>query len=119
VPDTRRALLELATEYRARQRATVVGITGSNGKTTTKDLLGCMLSAHGKTVVSQRSFNNDIGLPLTLLELERDTRYAAVEMGTSGAGEIATLARAPRAPASASSPTSATPTCSVSRLSTA
>ncbi|MFO0985506.1 MAG: UDP-N-acetylmuramoyl-tripeptide--D-alanyl-D-alanine ligase [Planctomycetota bacterium] len=96
VADTHRALLDLAQGHRSRHAATVIGITGSNGKTTTKDLTGSVLAAHAPTVTSAKSFNNRIGLPLTLLGLDQETRYAVVEMGSSGKGEIAELASTAR-----------------------
>jgi len=70
----------------------VAGITGSNGKTTTKDLVAAALAPLGPVVASERSFNNSLGVPLTLLRMQRDTRAAVVEMGTNGPGEIAALA---------------------------
>jgi UDP-N-acetylmuramoyl-tripeptide--D-alanyl-D-alanine ligase len=68
-----------------------VGITGSSGKTSTKDLLGQVLAAAGPTVSPQGSFNNDIGLPLTVLTADADTRYLVLEMGARGPGHIARL----------------------------
>ncbi len=67
---------------------TIVGITGSVGKTTTKDLVKTLLSTQGKTVAPQGSFNNDIGLPLTALQVEKSTRFLVAEMGASAIGEI-------------------------------
>lgn len=66
----------------------VVGVTGSVGKTTTKDLLAQVLARFGATVAPQASFNNEIGLPLTVLEATEDTRYLVLEMGSSGPGHI-------------------------------
>jgi UDP-N-acetylmuramoyl-tripeptide--D-alanyl-D-alanine ligase len=68
-----------------------VGITGSSGKTSTKDLLGQVLAAAGPTVSPQGSFNNDIGLPLTVLTADAGTRYLVLEMGARGPGHIARL----------------------------
>jgi UDP-N-acetylmuramoyl-tripeptide--D-alanyl-D-alanine ligase len=68
-----------------------VGITGSSGKTSTKDLLGQVLAAAGSTVSPPGSYNNDIGLPLTVLDADRDTRYLVLEMGSRGPGHIARL----------------------------
>jgi UDP-N-acetylmuramoyl-tripeptide--D-alanyl-D-alanine ligase len=68
-----------------------VGITGSSGKTSTKDLLGQVLAAAGPTVSPQGSFNNDIGLPLTVLSADAGTRYLVLEMGARGPGHIARL----------------------------
>ncbi|WP_213816346.1 UDP-N-acetylmuramoyl-tripeptide--D-alanyl-D-alanine ligase [Glaciihabitans sp. dw_435] len=89
------ALAALATEVVARVRAagnlSVVAITGSNGKTTTKNLLRAILSEHGPTVAPQGSFNNHVGAPISMLGIDMDTRYLIVEMGASGSGEIARL----------------------------
>jgi UDP-N-acetylmuramoyl-tripeptide--D-alanyl-D-alanine ligase len=73
-----------------------VGITGSSGKTSTKDLLGQVLAAAGATVSPQGSFNNDIGLPLTVLSADADTRHLVLEMGARGPGHIARLCRIAR-----------------------
>ena len=70
----------------------VIGITGSNGKTSTKSLLNQMLSEFGSVIAPQGSFNNQVGLPLTVLRLEMDTDYLVLEMGASGRGSIARLA---------------------------
>ncbi len=73
------------------QRLTVVAMTGSVGKTTTKDLTRQLLAASGPTVAPRASFNNEIGLPLTVLEADEHTRYLVLEMGASGPGHIAYL----------------------------
>jgi len=95
VPDGVTALAALATEVVARVRSagplSVVAITGSNGKTTTKNLLRAILSAQAPTVAPQGSFNNHVGAPISMLGIDYDTRYLVVEMGASGAGEIARL----------------------------
>ena len=95
VPDGVAALAALAAEVVARVRAagtlSVVAITGSNGKTTTKNLLRAILSAQAPTVAPQGSFNNHVGAPISMLGIDYDTRYLVVEMGASGAGEIARL----------------------------
>lgn len=91
VPDTGKALLDLAAEHRRRHRAKVVGITGSCGKTSTKEWLGAVLANAMPTVRSPGSFNNQIGVPLTLFGIEPKTRAAVVEIGTSAPGEIARL----------------------------
>ena len=70
---------------------TVIGITGSVGKTTTKDLLKSLLSKMGDTVAPVGSFNNEIGLPLTSLKVNADTRFLVAEMGANHVGEIANL----------------------------
>ena len=73
------------------ERLTVVAMTGSVGKTTTKDLTRQLLAASGPTVAPRASFNNEIGLPLTVLEADESTRYLVLEMGASGPGHIAYL----------------------------
>lgn len=91
VDDTRRALGRLAAAYRADFGMPIVGVAGSNGKTTTKDLLGSVLERWGTVVVSEASFNNDIGVPLTLLRLHTGCRAAVLELGTNHPGELAPL----------------------------
>lgn len=91
VADTGRALLDLAAEHRRRHRARVIGITGSCGKTSTKEWLGAVLAAAMPTVRSPGSYNNRIGVPLTLFQLRAETRAAVVEIGTNAPGEIAEL----------------------------
>ena len=96
VDDTVRALGALAKHNIERRRAlvtpfTVVGITGSVGKTTTKDLLKSLLSTMGDTVAPVGSFNNEIGLPLTSLKVNAGTRFLVAEMGANHVGEIANL----------------------------
>ena len=73
------------------ERLTVVAMTGSVGKTTTKDLTRQLLASSGPTVAPRASFNNEIGLPLTVLEADESTRYLVLEMGASGSGHIAYL----------------------------
>ena len=73
------------------ERLTVVAMTGSVGKTTTKDLTRQLMAASGPTVAPRASFNNEIGLPLTVLEADESTRYLVLEMGASGSGHIAYL----------------------------
>lgn len=92
VPDTREALLRMAAAHRAAHDTRVVGITGSCGKTSTKDMLGHVLGTAMPTVQSPRSFNNHIGVPLTLFQIDRDTRAAVVEVGSSAPGEVGRLA---------------------------
>lgn len=97
VEDVAAALGELAREVLARLRAdggpTVVAVTGSVGKTSTKDVLAQLLSADGATVWPERSFNNEIGLPLTVLRADATTRHLVLEMGASGLGHIEHLTR--------------------------
>ena len=89
------ALGALATEVVRRVRAlgnlTIVGITGSNGKTTTKNLVGAMAERVGETVASEKSFNNEVGGPLTMLRVDAGTRTLVAEMGASAEGEISRL----------------------------
>ncbi|HUR28729.1 MAG TPA: UDP-N-acetylmuramoyl-tripeptide--D-alanyl-D-alanine ligase [Planctomycetota bacterium] len=92
----RRALSDLASWHRSRIQAQVIAITGSCGKTTTKGILAQLLSAHFETVASPSSFNNDIGVPHTILLADPETRMLVVEIGTNGPGEIAALSRIAR-----------------------
>jgi len=96
VADTGKALLDLAAEHRRRHRARVIGITGSCGKTSTKEWLGAVLAAAMPTVRSPASFNNQVGVPLTLFAIETRTRAAVVEIGTNAPGEIAQLTEVAR-----------------------
>lgn len=89
----REALSELAAWHRARLAAPVIGITGSCGKTTTKNILVELLSARARVVGSPNSFNNDIGVPHTLFLAGESTQAIVVEMGTNHPGEIASLCR--------------------------
>jgi UDP-N-acetylmuramoyl-tripeptide--D-alanyl-D-alanine ligase len=91
VDDTRRALGALAAAWRLQFDLPLVAITGSNGKTTTKDMVAAIFSQAGPTLATTGNFNNEIGLPLTLLNLAPHHRYAVVEMGANHAGEIAAL----------------------------
>ncbi|OOG66235.1 UDP-N-acetylmuramoyl-tripeptide--D-alanyl-D-alanine ligase [Rhodanobacter sp. B04] len=86
------ALGDLASAVRAQRSARVIGITGSNGKTTVKTLTAAILSLHGRTHVNAGSYNNEIGLPLTLLAMPADAEYAVLEMGAGKPGDIAYLA---------------------------
>jgi UDP-N-acetylmuramoyl-tripeptide--D-alanyl-D-alanine ligase len=95
VSDGVAALADLARLVVARVRAAgklkVIGITGSNGKTTTKNLLKAILEAEGPTVAPAGSFNNQVGAPITMLQVDESTRYLISEMGASREGEIARL----------------------------
>ncbi len=93
VEDTLTALQELARQYRNELPVKVVGITGSNGKTTTKDMTASLLSLKYKVQKTEGNFNNHLGLPLTVLGLNEDTEIAVLEMGMSGRGEIAFLTK--------------------------
>lgn len=93
VDDTGRALLAMAACWRrAHPRARVIGITGSCGKTSTKNMLGRVLATVMPTVRSPHSFNNAVGVPLSLFLINEETRAAVVEVGTSAPGEIEALA---------------------------
>jgi UDP-N-acetylmuramoyl-tripeptide--D-alanyl-D-alanine ligase len=91
VPDTMAALEDLGREGRARSKAKIVGVTGSAGKTGTKEMLAVALSASGKTHASKKSFNNHWGVPLTLANLPADAVYGIIEMGMNHAGEMERL----------------------------
>ncbi|WNQ13515.1 UDP-N-acetylmuramoyl-tripeptide--D-alanyl-D-alanine ligase [Paenibacillus aurantius] len=93
VEDTLAALQSLAKSYRSELPVQVVAITGSNGKTSTKDMTASILSVSLRVRKTEGNLNNHIGLPLTLLRLEEDTQAAVVEMGMSGRGEIDLLTR--------------------------
>ena len=92
VDDTALALGDLASAVRAQSNVRVIGITGSNGKTTVKTLTASILSRHGRTHVNAGNYNNELGLPLTLLAMPQDTEYAVLEMGAGKPGDIAYLA---------------------------
>jgi UDP-N-acetylmuramoyl-tripeptide--D-alanyl-D-alanine ligase len=81
----------LGREIRNRSSARVVAITGSTGKTSTKDILAAMCRPHAKTVAAEGGHNNEIGLPLTLTRIEHDTELVVCEMGMRGLGQIAEL----------------------------
>jgi UDP-N-acetylmuramoyl-tripeptide--D-alanyl-D-alanine ligase len=94
VKDTRLALGELATYWRGKFNVPLAAITGSNGKTTVKEMLASILrvaSSHDGVLATEGNLNNDIGLPLTLLKLRASHRYAVAEMGMNHPGEIAYL----------------------------
>ncbi len=91
VADTAVALLQLGLLARERMHGGVIGITGSVGKTTTKDLLRSCLASSFRVAASERSFNNELGLPLTLLNAPDDVEWIALEMGARGAGHISRL----------------------------
>jgi UDP-N-acetylmuramoyl-tripeptide--D-alanyl-D-alanine ligase len=94
VSDTLQALQDLG-RYHLKRRVgcPVVAITGSTGKTTTKDLLACLLATRYKVLKTPGNYNNDVGVPLTLLQLEPDTGVAVMEIAMRGPGQIARLAR--------------------------
>ncbi len=92
VDDTRIALGRLAADWRRQMPATVVGITGSNGKTTLKELVTSCLSLSASTLATQGNLNNDIGVPTMLSRIAAGHQFAVIEMGANHAGEIAYLA---------------------------
>lgn len=89
VEDTRIALGKIAAYVKAQVAPKTVGITGSSGKTTVKEMLAAILSRLGKVLATEGNFNNDIGVPLTLLRLSHDDDFAVIEMGANHIGEIA------------------------------
>ena len=91
VDDTLQALGLLAAEWRQQMTATVIGITGSNGKTTLKEMLASCLSLAAETLPTQGNLNNEIGVPLMLARLGKEHRYAVIEIGANHAGEIARM----------------------------
>ncbi len=96
VPDVLKALEGLAAFARARTAAKVVGVTGSVGKTSTKEMLRAILSGQGRTHAAEASYNNHWGVPLTLARMPADTDFAVIEIGMNHPGEIAPLARMAR-----------------------
>ncbi|MDP1853367.1 MAG: UDP-N-acetylmuramoyl-tripeptide--D-alanyl-D-alanine ligase [Candidatus Omnitrophota bacterium] len=96
VGDTLKALGDIASFHRRRFKIPVIAVTGSCGKTTTKDMIAEVLSARFNVLKNEGTFNNLIGLPQTLLKLNRDTEIVVVEMGTNKAGEIKRLAEIAR-----------------------
>jgi len=92
VADALAALSVFAREWRRQFRIPVIGVTGSNGKTTTKELIGAILSRLGSCLITRGNLNNHIGVPLMLMELESSHRYAVIEMGANHQREIAHLA---------------------------
>ena len=93
VEDPEIALQEMARVYRGTLNCTVIGITGSNGKTSTKDLVASVLAPYFNVRKTEGNFNNELGMPLTILSLDEDTEYAVLEMGMSGFGEISFLSQ--------------------------
>src|SRR3984885_13346566 len=91
--DPLKALQSLATAWRRELGAQVIGVTGSTGKTSTKDLLLAVLAPHKRTVASRANFNTEIGLPLEILNAPAGTEVLVLEMGMRGVGQIAELAQ--------------------------
>ena len=96
VPDSALAMVRMASNYRMLFSPRMIGVTGSVGKTTTKEFCYAVLSAFGSTLKTEGNQNNDIGVPNTLFRLDTATEYAVVEMGMDHAGEIERLARCAR-----------------------
>ena len=93
VDNTEKALQQLARAYREQLNIKVIGITGSNGKTTTKDMTAALLATTYKVHKTNGNFNNHLGLPLTILSMDEDTEAAVLEMGMSSRGEIEFLSK--------------------------
>lgn len=96
VEDPEIALQEMAKGYRNEHQATFIGITGSNGKTSSKDILASALAPYYKVQKTIGNFNNQLGLPITILQLDEDTEISVLEMGMSGFGEIEFLTKLAR-----------------------
>ena len=92
VDDTRLALGHLASAWRTKFTLPVIAITGSNGKTTVKEMIASILAVSGQPLVTKGNLNNDIGVPLTLFNIESQHTHAVIEMGANHIGEIAYLA---------------------------
>ena len=90
------AMIRMGANYRAGFSPVLVGVTGSVGKTTTKEFCYAVFSAFGKTLKTQGNQNNEIGMPNTLFRLDGATQYAVIEMGMQGLGEIEKLTQAAR-----------------------
>src|SRR4051794_28434545 len=86
------ALAAIAREVRTRSKARIVGITGSTGKTSTKDILYALCAPHRRTIANEGNFNTEIGVPLTICRVEEDTELCISELGMRGLGQIAWFA---------------------------
>lgn len=93
VDDSEEALQQMARAYRAEHQATFIAVTGSNGKTSTKDLIAGTLAPYYKVQKTEGNYNNQLGLPLTLLALDDDTQFAVLEMGMDGFHQIELLTK--------------------------
>ncbi len=94
VNDTKDALLDFASYYRCSIKGLkVIGLTGSVGKTTTKEMVACVMEQSGETLKTEGNFNNEIGVPKTLFRLSETTKNAVIEMGMDGFGQISVLAK--------------------------
>jgi len=96
VADTQMALARAATAWRSQYTLPLIGVAGSNGKTTVKEMIAAVLAQAGSVLATRGNLNNHIGVPLTLLRIEPTHRFAVVEMGANRAGEVAELARIAR-----------------------
>jgi UDP-N-acetylmuramoyl-tripeptide--D-alanyl-D-alanine ligase len=96
VQDGQQALTRAASNWRALFKGTVVGVAGSNGKTTVKEMTASILSAAGTCLATRGNLNNHIGVPLTLLRLSAEHRYAVIEIGANNPGEVAALVKVAR-----------------------
>lgn len=94
VDDTFKALMDIASYYRMQFDIPIVGITGSVGKTSTKEMIACVLGEEFKTHKTEGNYNNEVGVPLTLLRLSKDDDISVIEMGMSNFGEISRLTNA-------------------------
>ena len=92
-PDSYQAMMRMGANYRAQYSPKVIGVTGSVGKTTTKEFCAAVFESFGSTVKTEGNQNNELGLPRTLFRIGPETEYAVVEMGMSHAGEIERLSR--------------------------
>ncbi|HTT02066.1 MAG TPA: UDP-N-acetylmuramoyl-tripeptide--D-alanyl-D-alanine ligase [Steroidobacteraceae bacterium] len=96
VADTQAALVRVATAWRSQYTMPLIGVAGSNGKTTVKEMIAAILAQAGGVLATRGNLNNHIGVPLTLLRIEPTHRFAVIEMGANRAGEVAELARIAR-----------------------
>ena len=96
VKDSLQTLQKLANFHRLKTKSVVIALTGSNGKTTTKELIDCVLSSNFKTISTKGNFNNHIGVPLSLLQIKDDTEYSVIELGANNFGEIDFLTKLSR-----------------------
>ena len=92
-PDSYQAMMQMGANYRAQFSPKVIGVTGSVGKTTTKEFCATALSVLGNTIKTEGNQNNELGLPRTLFRIDASTEYAVIEMGMNHAGEISRLSR--------------------------
>ena len=93
VKDTKKAYQDIALYYRNKFTCPIIAVTGSNGKTTVKDMLGAMLSTRFKVLSTEKNYNNELGVPQTLLELDDTYDIAVLEIGMNHSGEISTLSK--------------------------